>query len=185
MADIGLRKYIDNMVSKSSKGILILLILCASITSTTGGCDSSIMKGLNISASYADYFHLNTATLALNFSCVWAGSAISDLFYGQITNSLGSSLAMAIIFQDNGSFDEIAALQGGFPPEIGELEYVVEKIVRNSYQRRLSPILPKIGFLTISNKGLDQDLKIFTPCLICILNGGKGASNGELKDVFF
>jgi MFS family permease len=96
MADNGLRKYIDNMMSKSSKGLLILLILCASITSTTGGCDSSIMKGLNISASYADYFHLNTATLALNISCVWAGNAISDLFYGQITNALGRRCVMLI-----------------------------------------------------------------------------------------
>jgi hypothetical protein len=48
-----------------------------------------------------------------------------------------------------------------------------------------SPILPKVRLLTISNKGLEQDLKIFVSCLICILNGGKGASNGELKDVFF
>ena len=95
MADNGLRKYIDNMMSKSSKGVLILLILFASITSTTGGCDSSIMKGLNISASYANYFHLNTATLALNTSCVWAGNAISDLFYGQITNALGRRCVMS------------------------------------------------------------------------------------------
>ena len=57
MADNGLRKYIDNIMSKSSKGVLILLI---------------------------------------------------------------------------------AALQGGFPPEIKKLEYVDEKIVGNSYQRRLS-----------------------------------------------
>ena len=96
MTDPPQRKYTSRMVPKSSRTVLIVLILCASVTSTTGGYDSSMMNGLNILPSYTDYFHLNTATLALNSSCVWAGSAIGDLVYGQVTNALGRKRAMLI-----------------------------------------------------------------------------------------
>jgi MFS family permease len=84
------------MVPKSSRCVLIMLILCSSITSTTGGYDSSMMNGLNILPSYTDYFSLSTATLALNSSCVWAGSCIGDFFYGQVTNAVGRKRAMLI-----------------------------------------------------------------------------------------
>ncbi|PMD34961.1 hexose transporter [Hyaloscypha variabilis F] len=96
MIVLGVGKYISRMVPKSSNRVLVLLILCASITSTTGGYDSSMMNGLNILPSYTNYFHLDTATLALNSSCVWAGSAIGDLFYGQLTNAIGRKSAMLI-----------------------------------------------------------------------------------------
>lgn len=89
-------KYTHSMVPKSSRSVLIMLILCSSITSTTGGYDSSMMNGLNILPSYTDYFSLDTATLALNSSCVWAGSCIGDFFYGQVTNAVGRKRAMLI-----------------------------------------------------------------------------------------
>ena len=53
-----------------------------------------MMNGLNILPSYTEYFHLNTTTLALNSSCVWAGSAVADFFFGQLTNALGRKRAM-------------------------------------------------------------------------------------------
>lgn len=51
-------------------------------------------NGLNILDSYTDYFHLTTATLALNTSATWLGGAISGMFYGMVTDAIGRKPAL-------------------------------------------------------------------------------------------
>ncbi|KIW13324.1 hypothetical protein PV08_08512 [Exophiala spinifera] len=53
-----------------------------------------MMSGLNILPSYTDYFHLNTATFALQSAIGWAGTATAGLFYGQVTDWIGRKKAM-------------------------------------------------------------------------------------------
>ena len=55
-----------------------------------------MMNALNILPSYTDYFHLDTATLALNSSTVWIGSCISGLCFGKVCDIWGRIRAMYI-----------------------------------------------------------------------------------------
>jgi MFS family permease len=96
-------------VSSSSAVVSILLVLCSCITSTTFGYDGSMMyitpkpcghcadfgrNGLNMLPRYTEYFHLNTATMALATASLWIGGAIAGLTYGQVTDMIGRRYAM-------------------------------------------------------------------------------------------
>ncbi|KAF8195592.1 MFS sugar transporter-like protein [Pholiota molesta] len=81
-------------VPRSSKFISILLVTCSCITSTTFGYDASMINGLNILPSYSDYFHLNTATLALNTASIWIGGCLAGFCYGQFTDWIGRRPAL-------------------------------------------------------------------------------------------
>lgn len=80
-------------VPKNSSLLVVLLILSSCVTSTVLGYDGSMMNGLNILPSYTNYFHLTTATLALNTSSVWLGGFISLLF-GKVPDQIGRKPAM-------------------------------------------------------------------------------------------
>lgn len=58
-------------------------------TDQTGGYDGSMLNGLNILASYTDYFNLNPVTTGLNTASVNIGGAIGPLVAGVITDKLG------------------------------------------------------------------------------------------------
>lgn len=47
------------------------------------------MNGLNILPSYTDYFHLTTATLALNTASVWMGSTLSGILFAKVPDLIG------------------------------------------------------------------------------------------------
>ncbi|KPM40997.1 hypothetical protein AK830_g5556 [Neonectria ditissima] len=55
----------------------------------TLGFDGSMMNGLNILPSYTDYFHLTTATLALNTASVWMGSTLSGIVFAKVPDLIG------------------------------------------------------------------------------------------------
>ncbi|RDW85701.1 hypothetical protein BP5796_04026 [Coleophoma crateriformis] len=81
-------------VSSSSKLIAVLLVGCSMITSTTFGYDGSMINGLNILPSYADYFNLNTATTGLNTASVWIGGILAGLTFGKVTDVIGRRPAL-------------------------------------------------------------------------------------------
>ncbi|KAF8956841.1 MFS sugar transporter-like protein [Flammula alnicola] len=81
-------------VPRSSTFISFLLITCSCITSTTFGYDASMINGLNILPSYTNYFHLNTATLALNTASIWIGGCLAGFCYGQFTDWIGRRPAL-------------------------------------------------------------------------------------------
>ncbi|KJA21202.1 hypothetical protein HYPSUDRAFT_751468 [Hypholoma sublateritium FD-334 SS-4] len=81
-------------VPRSSQFISILLVSCSCITSTTFGYDASMINGLNILPSYTDYFHLNTATLALNTASIWVGGCLASFCYGNFTDWIGRRPAL-------------------------------------------------------------------------------------------
>ncbi|CAM1502653.1 Fc.00g074290.m01.CDS01 [Cosmosporella sp. VM-42] len=47
------------------------------------------MNGLNFLPSYTDYFHLITATFALNTASVWVGSTLSGIIFAQVPDLIG------------------------------------------------------------------------------------------------
>ena len=53
-----------------------------------------MINGLNILPSYNDYFHLRTATTALNTASIWVGGCLAALCYGQFTNWIGRRPAL-------------------------------------------------------------------------------------------
>ncbi|PPQ81957.1 hypothetical protein CVT25_014686 [Psilocybe cyanescens] len=81
-------------IPRSSKFITFLLVTCSCITSTTFGYDASMINGLNILPSYTDYFHLNTATIALNTASIWIGGCLVAFCYGQFTDRIGRRPAL-------------------------------------------------------------------------------------------
>ncbi|KAJ7643950.1 MFS sugar transporter-like protein [Roridomyces roridus] len=76
-------------VSSSSILISILLVSCSMITSTTFGYDGSMINGLNILPSYANYFNLDKTTTALNTASVWIGGFLAGISYGKVTDVIG------------------------------------------------------------------------------------------------
>ncbi|KAJ7812907.1 MFS sugar transporter-like protein [Mycena leptocephala] len=76
-------------VPRSSILISVLLVCCSMITSTTFGYDGSMINGLNILPSYANYFNLNSVNLALNTASVWIGGILAGVSFGKVTDILG------------------------------------------------------------------------------------------------
>ncbi|CAK5270442.1 unnamed protein product [Mycena citricolor] len=81
-------------VPKSSVLISVLLVSCSMITSTTFGYDGSMINGLNILPSYANYFELNTVTTSLNTASVWIGGILAGISYGKVTDIIGRRPAL-------------------------------------------------------------------------------------------
>ncbi|KAJ6621775.1 MFS sugar transporter-like protein [Mycena sp. CBHHK59/15] len=81
-------------VPRSSVLISVLLVCCSMITSTTFGYDGSMINGLNILPSYANYFDLNTPTLALNTASVWIGGILAGVSFGKVTDIIGRRPAL-------------------------------------------------------------------------------------------
>ncbi|KAM5349670.1 hypothetical protein ACJ41O_006175 [Fusarium nematophilum] len=69
---------------------------CALIvaSSCTLGFDGSMMNALNILPSYTDYFHLTTATLALNTASVWVGSTLAGILLAKVPDLIGRKWAL-------------------------------------------------------------------------------------------
>ncbi|CAL5872779.1 uncharacterized protein PFLUO_LOCUS7048 [Penicillium psychrofluorescens] len=76
-------------VPESTLTLSFLLLICSIVQSATGGYDGSMLNGLNILASYTDYFNLNPVTTGLNTASVNIGGAIGPLVAGVITDKLG------------------------------------------------------------------------------------------------
>ncbi|KAK7409336.1 hypothetical protein QQX98_008460 [Neonectria punicea] len=74
----------------------VLLVASSCVTSTTLGFDGSMMNGLNILPSYTDYFHLTTASLALNTAAVWMGSTISGIVFAKVPDLIGRKWTLFI-----------------------------------------------------------------------------------------
>ncbi|KAL2219712.1 putative sugar transporter [Thermoascus aurantiacus ATCC 26904] len=101
-------RHISKLVPRSSVLLVSLLIAASMIQSTTFGYDASMItpgcrtvglialrrNGLNILPSYADYFHLNVVTTALNTSIVHVGNALAGLANGLISDHFGRRPAM-------------------------------------------------------------------------------------------
>ncbi|RDW57613.1 MFS sugar transporter-like protein [Coleophoma cylindrospora] len=83
-----------DLVPNSSFLVSVLLVAASCITACTLGFDGSMMNGLNILPSYTDYFHLTTATTALNTSAVWLGGCLSGLLYGYVVDAIGRKPAL-------------------------------------------------------------------------------------------
>ncbi|KAL1867939.1 hypothetical protein VTK73DRAFT_3904 [Phialemonium thermophilum] len=83
-----------DLVPKSSNAIAALLVGCSMITSTTFGYDGSMINGLNILPSYNDYFHLNTATTALNTATLYLGGSLAGFVWGTVTDWTGRRPAL-------------------------------------------------------------------------------------------
>ncbi|KAJ6585265.1 MFS sugar transporter-like protein [Mycena capillaripes] len=82
-------------VSKSSILISVLLVCCSAITSTTFGYDGSMINGLNILPSYANYFDINNpVNLGLNTASVWIGGILAGLSFGKVTDVIGRRPAL-------------------------------------------------------------------------------------------
>jgi hypothetical protein len=76
-------------VPESSTTLAVLLLICSTVQSATGGYDGSMLNGLNILPSYTDYFHLNAATTGLQTGSVFIGGVLGPLFTGIMCDSLG------------------------------------------------------------------------------------------------
>ncbi|KAK0299556.1 hypothetical protein LTS00_002001 [Friedmanniomyces endolithicus] len=81
-------------VPESTVTLSVLLILCSTVQSCTGGYDGSMLNGLNILPSYTDYFQLNAATTGLNTASVFIGSCLGPLVSGIMADRLGRRPAM-------------------------------------------------------------------------------------------
>lgn len=81
-------------VPRSSARLTALLIVCACVTAATTGYDGSMMNGLNILPSFADYFHITTATLSLSTSAIYIGSVLAGLTFPKIADHMGRRAAM-------------------------------------------------------------------------------------------
>ncbi|KAJ6629445.1 hypothetical protein B0H10DRAFT_2208832 [Mycena sp. CBHHK59/15] len=77
--------------------ISILLVCCSMITSMICHITSprmlmanpSKINRLNILLSYANYFDLNTTTLALNTTSIWIGGILAGVSFGKVTDIIG------------------------------------------------------------------------------------------------
>ena len=76
-------------VPESSLTLSVLLVLCAMVQSATGGYDGSMLNGLNILPSYADYFGLGSATTGLNTASVFIGGFFGPMVSGIAADRLG------------------------------------------------------------------------------------------------
>ncbi|KAF3763113.1 putative sugar transporter [Cryphonectria parasitica EP155] len=76
-------------VPESTVTLSVLLMLCSIVQSSTGGYDGSMLNGLNILPSYADYFNLNAATTGLNTASVFIGGVLGPLVSGVVSDRLG------------------------------------------------------------------------------------------------
>ncbi|KAH7121407.1 MFS sugar transporter-like protein [Dactylonectria macrodidyma] len=73
-----------------------LIVASSCVTSTTLGFDGSMMNALNILPSYTDYFHLTTATLALNTASVWVGSTLAGILFAKVPDLIGRKWALFV-----------------------------------------------------------------------------------------
>jgi MFS family permease len=53
------------------------------------GYDASMMNALNILPSYTEYFHLTSATIALNSGIVWIGAIFGSLILAKVPDIIG------------------------------------------------------------------------------------------------
>ncbi|KAJ7625315.1 MFS sugar transporter-like protein [Mycena polygramma] len=82
-------------VANSSVLISVLLVCCSMITSTTFGYDGSMINGLNILPSYANYFNIgNPVNLGLNTASVWIGGILAGVSFGKVTDVIGRRPAL-------------------------------------------------------------------------------------------
>ncbi|KAK3671341.1 hypothetical protein LTR78_008801 [Recurvomyces mirabilis] len=76
-------------VPDSSATLSVLLILCSMVQSATNGYDGSMLNGLNILPSYADYFNLDAAGTGLNTASVFIGGILGPPVSGIMCDRLG------------------------------------------------------------------------------------------------
>ncbi|KAJ7145289.1 MFS sugar transporter-like protein [Mycena filopes] len=85
-------------VPTSSFLVSILLVCTSMVTSTTFGYDASMINGLNILPSYANYFNINgpngTVILSLNTASVWIGGILAGVSFGKVTDVIGRRPAL-------------------------------------------------------------------------------------------
>jgi MFS family permease len=53
------------------------------------GYDASMMNALNILPSYTEYFHLTSATIALNSGIVWIGAIFGSIVLAKVPDIIG------------------------------------------------------------------------------------------------
>jgi hypothetical protein len=53
------------------------------------GYDASMMNALNILPSYTEYFHLTSATIALNSGIVWIGAVFGSIILAKVPDIIG------------------------------------------------------------------------------------------------
>ncbi|KAI0401908.1 putative hexose carrier protein [Xylaria palmicola] len=81
-------------VPESTTALTVLLVLCSATQSATVGYDASMLNGLNILPSYADYFHLTPAGVGLNTASVFVGGSLGTIVAGRFTDRYGRRLAI-------------------------------------------------------------------------------------------
>lgn len=75
---------------------MVMVVFVATANSATQGYDSSMMNGLQILPSYADYFNLTTATTSLNVAVVFLGCVVAMPFSGYIPDKYGRKWGIAV-----------------------------------------------------------------------------------------
>ncbi|KAL3471486.1 general substrate transporter [Aspergillus californicus] len=83
-------------VPNSSKAVIGQLIGCSTITAATVGFDSSMMNGLNILPSYAEYFQITTVTTGLSTSATYVGGVLASLTFPHFVDHLSRRTALLL-----------------------------------------------------------------------------------------
>ncbi|KAF8858395.1 general substrate transporter [Acephala macrosclerotiorum] len=76
--------------------MMVLVVFVATSNSATQGYDSSMMNGLQILPSYADYFKLSTSLTSLNVAVVFLGCIMAMPFSGYIPDRWGRKWGIAV-----------------------------------------------------------------------------------------
>ncbi|KHN94347.1 Major facilitator superfamily domain, general substrate transporter [Metarhizium album ARSEF 1941] len=86
--------WLPSYIPESTSTLSVLLLLCSVAQSTTGGYDGSMLNGLNMLPSYADYFGLTSATRGLNTASIFIGGFFGPVAGGVMSDSLGRRPAL-------------------------------------------------------------------------------------------
>ncbi|KAH8681972.1 hexose transporter [Xylariales sp. PMI_506] len=80
----------DNLSKSTKMGLTTALVVSACVVdSVTIAYDGSVMGSVNVMTSYSNYFHLTTATTAVNSTATYLGSILIAPFCGYLVDKRG------------------------------------------------------------------------------------------------